>query len=79
MNFDNSIRNILTDSKALEAKISNFRSNILQKDDFLIFEKNQFDLFIDPRLSLFAYSTLYFARNELRVHVKCSALGPLLH
>ena len=36
MNFDNSIRNILTDSKALEAKISNFRSNILQKDDFLI-------------------------------------------
>ena len=41
MNFDNSIRNILTDSKDLEAKISNFRSNILQKDDFLIFEKNQ--------------------------------------
>jgi len=66
MNFDNSIRNILTDSKALEAKISNFRSNILQKDDFLIFEKNQFDLFIDSTFN-FIEKILVFLDNNLKI------------
>ena len=66
MNFDNSIRNILTDSKALEAKISNFRSNILQKDDFLIFEKNQFDLFIDNTFNLIK-KILVFLDNNLKI------------
>ena len=47
MIIDNSINNILNKSKVLENKISNFKSNIDQKNDFLIFEKNQFDLFID--------------------------------
>ena len=66
MNFDNSIRNILTDSKALEAKISNFRSNIFQKDDFLIFEKNQFDLFIDSTFN-FIEKILVFLDNNLKI------------
>ena len=66
MNFDNSIRNILTDSKALEAKISNFRSNIFQKDDFLIFEKNQFDLFIDSTFN-FIEKILVFLNNNLKI------------
>ena len=66
MNFDNSIRNILTDSKVLEAKISNFRSNILQKDDFLIFEKNQFDLFIDSTFN-FIEKILVFLDNNLKI------------
>ena len=47
MNSDKSINDILYDSKVLEIKISDFKSNIFKKEDFLIFEKNQFDLFID--------------------------------
>ena len=38
MTFDNSINNILNKSKVLENKILNFKSNIDQKDDFLVFE-----------------------------------------
>ena len=66
MNFDNSIKNILTDSKVLEAKISNFRSNILQKEDFLIFEKNQFDLFIDNTFNLIK-KILVFLDNNFKI------------
>ena len=66
MNFDNSIKNILTNSKVLEAKISNFRSNILQKEDFLIFEKNQFDLFIDSTFN-FIEKILVFLDNNLKI------------
>jgi hypothetical protein len=66
MNFDNSIKNILTDSKVLEAKISNFRSNILQKEDFLIFEKNQFDLFIDNTFNLIK-KILVFLENNFKI------------
>ena len=39
MTFDNSIKNILNESKLLENKILNFKSKIVQKEDFLIFEK----------------------------------------
>ena len=35
MNSDNSIKNILNNSKVLETKISNFKSNIVKKEDFL--------------------------------------------
>ena len=49
MNFDNSIRNILTDSKVLEAKISNFRSNILQKDDLKLSEVSKLIKELDNR------------------------------
>ena len=52
MTFDNSIKNILNESKILENKILNFKSKIVQKEDFLIFEKNQFDLFIDTNKNI---------------------------
>jgi hypothetical protein len=66
MTFDNSINNILNESKVLENKISNFRSNIVQKNDFLIFEKNQFDLFIDSTFN-FIEKILIFFDNNLKI------------
>ena len=66
MIFDNSINNILNESKVLENKISNFKSNIYQKEDFLIFEKNQFDLFIDSTFN-FIEKILVFLDNNLKI------------
>jgi hypothetical protein len=66
MIFDNSINNILNESKVLENKISNFKSNIYQKNDFLIFEKNQFDLFIDSTFN-FLEKILIFLDNNLKI------------
>ena len=66
MTFDNSINNILNKSKVLENKISNFKSNIYQKEDFLIFEKNQFDLFIDSTFNFIA-KILIFLDNNLKI------------
>jgi len=66
MTFDNSINNILNDSKVLENKISNFKSNIDQKDDFLVFEKNQFDIFIDSTFK-FIEKILVFLDNNLKI------------
>ena len=66
MTFDNSINNILNESKVLENKISNFKSNIDQKNDFLIFEKNQFDLFIDSTFN-FIEKILVFLDNNLKI------------
>ena len=66
MTFDNSINNILNKSKVLENKISNFKSNIDQKDDFLVFEKNQFDLFIDSTFK-FIEKILVFLDNNLKI------------
>ena len=66
MTFDNSINNILNESKVLENKISNFKSNIDQKDDFLVFEKNQFDLFIDSTFN-FLEKILIFLDNNLKI------------
>ena len=66
MIFDNSINNILNESKVLENKISNFKSNIDQKDDFLVFEKNQFDLFIDSTFN-FIEKILVFLDNNLKI------------
>jgi hypothetical protein len=66
MTFDNSINNILNDSKVLENKISNFKSNIDQKDVFLVFEKNQFDLFIDSTFN-FLEKILVFLDNNLKI------------
>ena len=66
MTFDNSINNILNESKILENKISNFKSNIDQKDDFLVFEKNQFDLFIDSTFN-FIEKILVFLDNNLKI------------
>ena len=66
MTFDNSINNILNESKVLENKISNFKSNILQKEDFLVFEKNQFDLFIDSTFN-FIEKILVFLDNNLKI------------
>ena len=66
MTFDNSINNILNESKVLENKISNFKSNIYQKEDFLIFEKNQFDLFIDSTIN-FIEKILIFLDNSLKI------------
>ena len=66
MIFDNSINNILNESKILENKISNFKSNIDQKDDFLVFEKNQFDLFIDSTFNLIE-KILVFLDNNLKI------------
>jgi hypothetical protein len=69
MIFDNSINNILNESKVLENKISNFKSNIYQKEDFLIFEKNQFDLFIDSTFNFIA-KILIFLDNNLKIKYK---------
>ena len=66
MTFDISINNILNESKVLENKISNFKSNILQKEDFLVFEKNQFDLFIDSTFN-FLEKILIFLDNNLKI------------
>jgi len=66
MIIDNSINNILNKSKVLENKISNFKSNIDQKNDFLIFEKNQFDLFIDSTFN-FLEKILIFLDNNLKI------------
>jgi len=66
MTFDNSINNILNESKVLENKISNFKSNIDQKDDFFVFEKNQFDLFIDSTFNLIE-KILVFLDNNLKI------------
>jgi hypothetical protein len=66
MTFNNSINNILNESKVLENKISNFKSNIYQKNDFLIFEKNQFDLFIDSTFN-FLEKILIFLDNNLKI------------
>ena len=66
MTFDNSINNILNESKILENKISNFKSNIDQKDDFFVFEKNQFDLFIDSTFNLIE-KILVFLDNNLNI------------
>ena len=70
MIFDNSINNILNESKVLENKISNFKSNIDQKDDFLVFEKNQFDLFIDSTFNFIEKILVYPSpRCEQRVYL----------
>lgn len=66
MTFDNSLNNILNESKVLENKISNFKSNIDQKDDFLVFEKNQFDIFIDSTFK-FVEKILIFFDNNLKI------------
>ena len=66
MTFDNSINNILNKSKVLENKISNFKSKIIQNEDFLIFEKNQFDLFIDSTFN-FIEKILIFLDNNLKI------------
>ena len=66
MTFDNSINNILNKSKVLENKISNFKTYIDQKDDFLVFEKNQFDLFIDSTFN-FIEKILVFLDNNLKI------------
>jgi hypothetical protein len=66
MTFNNSINNILNESKVLENKISNFKSNIDQKDDFFVFEKNQFDLFIDSTFNLIE-KILIFLDNNLKI------------
>ena len=66
MTFDNSINNILNESKILENKILNFKSKIVQKEDFLIFEKNQFDLFIDSTFKLIK-KILVFLDNNLKI------------
>lgn len=66
MTFDNSIKNILNESKLLEHKILNFKSKIVQKDDFLIFEKNQFDLFVDSTFNLIK-KILVFLDNNLKI------------
>ena len=66
MTFDNSINNILYKSKVLENKISNFKSNIDQKDDFLVFEKNQLDIFIDSTFK-FIEKILVFLDSNLKI------------
>ena len=63
MTFDNSIKNILNESKLLENKILNFKSKIVQKEDFLIFEKNQFDLFIDNTFNLIKKILVFLDKN----------------
>ncbi len=66
MTFDNSHKNIINKSKILENKILNFKSKIVQKEDFLIFEKNQFDLFIDSTFN-FIEKILVFLDNNLKI------------
>jgi hypothetical protein len=66
MIFNYSINNILNESKILENKISNFKSNIDQNDDFFVFEKNQFDLFIDSTFNLIE-KILIFLDNNLKI------------
>ena len=53
MIFNYSINNILNESKILENKISNFKSNIDQKDDFFVFENsiNDFKLLPAPEIN----------------------------
>ena len=66
MTFNNSINNILNESKVLENKILNFKSKIDQKNDFLVFEKNQFDIFIDSTFK-FIEKILVFLDNNLKI------------
>ena len=66
MNSDKSINDILYDSKVLEIKISDFKSNIFKKEDFLIFEKNQFDLFID-RTYIIIDNILSYLNNKFKI------------
>jgi hypothetical protein len=63
MILNNSKTNILNESKALEIKISNFKSKILQKEDFLTFEQNQFDLFIDSAFNLLEKILIFLDKN----------------
>ncbi len=69
MNFNNSVNNILYESKILETKISNFKSEILKKEEFLIFEKNQFDLFVDSTYN-FIEKILTYLNNKFKIKQK---------
>tara|TARA_B100001093_G_scaffold520448_1_gene616052 strand:+ start:1349 stop:2116 length:768 start_codon:yes stop_codon:yes gene_type:complete len=66
MIIDKSLKNILQDSKTLEIKISNFKLNIIQNKDFMIFEKNQLDLFVDNTFNLIK-KIILFLDNNLRI------------
>ena len=62
MTFDNSIKNILNESKLLENKILNFKSKIVQKEDLIL--KNQFDLFIDNTFNLIKKILVFLDNNK---------------
>ena len=66
MEIKNSTLDLFNKSKTLKTKISNFKINIVQKEDFLIFEKNKFDLFVDITFN-FIEKILLFLDENLKI------------
>ena len=63
MILNNSKTNILNESKVLEIQILNFKNKILQKENFFVFEQNQFDLFIDSAFNLLEKILIFLDKN----------------
>ena len=63
MILNNSKTNILNESKVLETQILNFKNKILQKENFFVFEQNQFDLFIDSAFNLLEKILIFLDKN----------------
>ncbi len=66
MEITKSTKEFINESKCLEAKILQFKSTIGHKDNFLIFEKNYFDFFIDNTFN-FIEKILIFLVNNLKI------------
>lgn len=66
MKIVKSSKEILNESKCLEAKILQFKSTIIQEDNFLIFEKNYFDFLIDKTFN-FIEKILVFLDKNLKI------------
>ena len=66
MKIVKSTKEILIESKCLEAKILQFKSTIIQEDNFLIFEKNYFDFFVDKTFN-FIEKILVFLDKNLKI------------
>lgn len=66
MKIEQNLNDILNDSKTLKVKILNFKNKMVQKDNIFIFEKNQFDLFIDSTFIL-VEKILLFLNKKLKI------------
>ena len=66
MYYNNSIKEILKSSNELQSKIDIFKLKQLQKDDFLIIEKNKLDIILDNCFNL-VHSLLLFVDEKLKV------------
>jgi len=66
MYYNNSIKEILKSSNELQSKIDIFKLKQLQKDDFLIIEKNKLDIILDNCFNL-VHGILLFVDEKLKV------------